>query len=90
ELLVLDEPTANLDRPSEEDLFALLKELNERHTIVLVSHDPTFVSDFVERVVCVNRTVALHPTADMNRESTRDLFGMSVRMVRHDLHGNGK
>ena len=61
-MLILDEPTANLDKKIESELFQLLKSLNERLTVLMVSHDPTFVSDFVEEVVCVNRSVAIHPT----------------------------
>ncbi len=90
ELLVLDEPTANLDKQIESDLYNLLKRLNERLTIVMVSHDPAFVSDFVEHVVCVNRTVAMHPTADIKAGSLSDVYGSPVRMIRHDLHNHGK
>jgi len=53
-ILLLDEPTANLDANSEKDLYELLRKLNKDLTIILVSHDPAFVSDFVKRAVCVN------------------------------------
>ncbi|MDH4156024.1 MAG: ABC transporter ATP-binding protein [candidate division Zixibacteria bacterium] len=86
ELLLLDEPTANLDRRVERELHDLLLRLNKRLTIILVSHDPTFVWDFVERVVCVHRTVAVHPTANMAREAISELYGTPMRMVRHDRH----
>lgn len=88
DLLVLDEPTANLDRKVERELFDLLKLLNERLTILMVSHDPAFVSDFVEQVVCVNRTVAVHPTTDRHREFIDELYH-GIRMVRHDQHAEG-
>jgi zinc transport system ATP-binding protein len=88
ELLFLDEPTANLDRQIESELFDIFKELNNRLTIIMVSHDPAFVSDFVEHVVCVNRTVAVHPTAKMDRQFIGELYGTQVRMVRHDLHNH--
>ncbi|UCD64241.1 MAG: ABC transporter ATP-binding protein [Candidatus Zixiibacteriota bacterium] len=89
DLLVLDEPTANLDRKAERELFGLLKKLNQRLTIIMVSHDPAFVSDFVEQVVCVNRTVAVHPTTDRHREYIDELY-RDVRMVRHDRHAEGE
>ena len=90
DLLLLDEPTANLDRQIEAELFDIFRELNSRLTIVMVSHDPAFVSDFVEHVVCVNRTVAVHPTAIMDRQFIGELYGTQVRMVRHDLHNNNR
>ena len=89
DLLVLDEPTANLDRKVERELFDLLKLLNEQLTIVMVSHDPAFVSDFVEQVVCVNRTVAVHPTTDRHQEFIDELY-RGIRMVRHDKHAEGE
>ena len=90
DMLLLDEPTANLDRAVERELFDLLKDLNGRLTIMMVSHDPAFVSDFVEQVVCVNRTVAVHPTTDRDREFIDELYGEGMRMVRHDKHAEGE
>ena len=84
-MLILDEPTANLDKKIESELFQLLKKLNERLTVLMVSHDPTFVSDFVEEVVCVNRSVALHPTAAMDRHLLHELYDLPMKLVRHDL-----
>ncbi|MFH2054775.1 MAG: ABC transporter, partial [bacterium] len=63
-----------------------LHDLNERLTIILVSHDPAFVSDFVEEVVCVNRQVSIHPTSALEGELVDELYGRQVRLVRHDRH----
>lgn len=91
DLLLLDEPTANLDLAVEQELFELLRKLNQRLTIVMVSHDPAFVSQFVERVVCVNRKVAVHPTSEMEEEIMNELYGRRVRLVRHDQYNaNGR
>jgi zinc transport system ATP-binding protein len=86
DMLLLDEPTANLDRNAERELFRILKKLNQRLTVMMISHDPAFVSDFVEQVVCVNRTVVVHPTTDRDREFIGELYGDRLRMVRHDKH----
>ncbi len=86
ELLMLDEPTANLDQQIEKELYDLLRRLSQRLTIIMVSHDPAFVSEFVHQVVCVNHTVAIHPTSDMERSSMQEIYGMPMRLVRHDLH----
>ena len=84
ELLLLDEPTASLDVRVEEELYELLKELNERLTIVLVSHDLGFVSQFVKSVVCVKRRVVVHPTSEITGAIIQEIYGGDVRMVRHD------
>jgi zinc transport system ATP-binding protein len=84
ELLLLDEPTSNVDSLVEARLLELLRELNRRMTIVMVSHDLGFVSGFVESVICVNRRVVVHPTSRLNGQVIHDLYGGEVRMVRHD------
>lgn len=83
-LLLLDEPTANIDRRVEEDFFDTLQDLNRRMTILLVSHDVGFVSRVVKSVICVNRRVNIHPTTSMDGEVIKDIYGTDMRMVRHD------
>jgi zinc transport system ATP-binding protein len=83
ELLLLDEPTANVDTLVEARLFDVLRELSRRLTVVIVSHDLGFVSDLVENVVCVNRKVVVHPTSRLTGAMIQDIYGGSVRMVRH-------
>lgn len=43
-LLLLDEPTANIDRPAEEELRASLLELARDHNVVVVTHSPVLLS----------------------------------------------
>jgi zinc transport system ATP-binding protein len=84
ELLILDEPTANIDAASEEHLFELLTKLNERLTVMLVTHDVGFASNFFKSIVCVNRQVVLHPTSELTGELIRNMYGGDIRMIRHD------
>ena len=86
DLLLLDEPTANLDLHVEGQLYDLLQRLNENLTIVLVSHDLGFVSDLVKTVICVNRTAFVHPTDQLTGDAILNLYGGDVRLVRHDHH----
>ena len=84
QLLLLDEPTANVDTVAQERFLDILQELNRRMTIVLVSHDLGFVSHRVKTVVCVNRQVFVHPTSELTGEHIRALYGSNIRMIRHD------
>jgi zinc transport system ATP-binding protein len=86
DILLLDEPTANLDLVVEKEFFKILKNLNERLTIIMVSHEPAFVLEFVKRVICVNRKVSEHPTCEIDGQFMGDLYGGQLRMVRHDQH----
>lgn len=89
ELLLLDEPTANLDPSVQDDLYELLHRLNERLTVVVVSHDVGFVSKYVQKVVCVNRTAVLHPVSAIHGELITMLYGgMEMRIVDHGHHSH--
>lgn len=83
EILILDEPTANIDMRLESDIFDQLKRLNERMTILVVSHDIAFISDYVHRVACLNRTLVCHHTDHIDGQMVQNLYGENVRMVAH-------
>ena len=82
-ILLLDEPTANIDMRVENEIFDLLKLLNERMTILVVSHDIAFISGYVQRVACLNRTLICHNTEDIDGHAIQELYGEDVRMVAH-------
>jgi zinc transport system ATP-binding protein len=84
ELLLLDEPAAGLDQKVEKDFFELLRELNRSKTMLLVSHDLGFVSSFVKTVVCVHRTVDVHPMSRLDGAMIQELYGGDVHLVHHD------
>jgi zinc transport system ATP-binding protein len=85
-LLLLDEPTANIDQRLEGEIFDLLAELNKRLTIVVVSHDIAFISRYVTRVACLNQTLVCHPTDDISAATISALYGEQVQMISHS-HG---
>jgi len=82
-LLLLDEPTANVDRLGQQNLYELLRQLNAKLTIMLVSHDIGVVSKFATHVLCVNRTVYMHPTRELTGEMVSELYGGNIALVRH-------
>jgi zinc transport system ATP-binding protein len=83
EILILDEPTANIDVATEANIFELLKQHNESMTIIVVSHDIAFISNYVDRVGCLNRTLICHHTDDISGKTIEDLYGTPVRMIHH-------
>jgi zinc transport system ATP-binding protein len=84
DLLLLDEPTANLDLAMEGDLYELLQTLNQSLTVVMVSHDIGFVSEVVKSVICVKRKVLMHQTSEITGEIINEIYGSPMRMVRHN------
>ena len=84
EILVLDEPTANIDIQAEENIFALLKQYNEHITIIVVSHDIAFISAYVNRVGCLNKTLVCHETEAISGKTFEELYGAPVKMIHHN------
>ena len=83
-ILILDEPTAHMDLRVEEDIFELLKELNHRMTIIIVSHDVGFITHYVTRAACLNRSLLCHQTVEINQDTMNKLYGAPVRIIHHN------
>jgi len=63
-LLVLDEPTANMDAQSEALLYKTLGDCKGKMTILIVTHDTEYVSSLTDRVLCLgeNCKIVQHRT----------------------------
>lgn len=87
DLLLLDEPTASVDLAAAKRLMQTLRTIAQRRTIIMVSHDPTFIYDLVSRVICVNQRAHIHPTSELTTARLRELYGEDARLIRHDQRG---
>jgi zinc transport system ATP-binding protein len=88
-LLLLDEPTSNLDVAMERSLYDLLAHLHQQMTIALVTHDIGFVTDISKTVVCVKQSVVCHETGELTGELMSEIYGREVRAVLHDHDHRG-
>lgn len=73
-LLVADEPTGDLDRPSAEAVMELLVELNREHgqTVVMVTHDPAAAAHAKETLHLADGRIADRPShGPFHRRSDR-------------------
>ena len=61
-ILMLDEPTNELDPQSQNDFYSLLKELNEKNKITIIwsSHDMDAVNKYANKVSCINKRMFFH------------------------------
>lgn len=83
-LLLLDEPTANIDIHAEKSVLDILNEINREVAIVIISHDIGFVSRYIKKVACLNKTLLCHRTTELSAELIQQLYEVSVRAVRHE------
>lgn len=89
DLLLLDEPTANVDLTIEAQFLDSLDRLRERATIVMVTHDIDLISRLGDSVLCVNHRVHQHAVGDLHGELLREIFSGEHRLehdrkARHD------
>jgi len=82
-LLLLDEPTSSTDPHAEDSLFDLLKNISKDRAILLVSHDIGFVTHYVQKVICLNKTLVCHPTEKMTPEIIEKLYGGTFHIIPH-------
>lgn len=96
DLLVLDEPTQGVDVTGQEELYALIAGVRERHGcgVLMVSHDLHLVMAATDRVLCLNQHVCCegHPEAVSAHPEYLRLFGLppgsrlAVYSHHHDHH----
>jgi len=67
-LLVLDEPTATLDRATATDIGALLSELGRERAVLVATHDPALIA-VAEAHLDLGRDAAAAPTGALDGET---------------------
>jgi zinc transport system ATP-binding protein len=82
-ILLLDEPTANLDQNVSISLYELLHQLNEFVTILMISHDISAVSAYVKTIGCLNRTLHYHGGNQVTSEMLEQAYGDRVQQLVH-------
>ncbi|MCD6459814.1 ABC transporter ATP-binding protein [bacterium] len=86
QLLLLDEPMANVDTLIEKKLSDILKTLQKRMAVIMVSHDLGLVANIFQKVICVNKKAYVHKTDQLDGTMINQLYGEKIRLVNHDKH----
>jgi ABC-type Mn2+/Zn2+ transport system ATPase subunit len=88
DILLLDEPFAGVDAPTQESMLGLLDDLNARGITILVStHDlPLATSRFGHLLLLNHRLIAFGPPDDIvTAESLGATFGSQVLFYKNDV-----
>jgi len=87
-ILLLDEPAAALDAPAQGKLYKLLRQLCDEldMSIVMVEHDIAAISDYVDSVACLNRSIHHHALRGetIPEQVWHDMYGNHMHVVAHD------
>lgn len=69
-LLILDEPTSNIDAKTQKEIYKILKRINEFHTIISISHDIPITLEYATRILYINKQIHSHevPKLELNSD----------------------
>ncbi|MBO7655239.1 MAG: ATP-binding cassette domain-containing protein, partial [Kiritimatiellae bacterium] len=83
ELLLLDEPVANVDPEHASKLHDLFSRLTETMTVMMVSHNLSVVTGHATHVLCVNHGAELHPIGEVASATFKESFGGELMEIHH-------
>lgn len=84
-LLLLDEPMASIDPPMRAEFYALLEKLRKQMAIVLVSHDLSAVSIYVNKIACLNRRLFYHGSKEITAEEIEAAYQCPIELIAHGV-----
>jgi zinc transport system ATP-binding protein len=82
-LLLLDEPMASIDPNMQAEFYELLDRLKERLAIVLVSHDISAVSIYVNEIACLNHQLFYHGSKEISAEELEKSYHCPIQLIAH-------
>jgi len=84
-MLLLDEPTTGVDMPMQTEFYELLAGLKHSMSIVLVSHDISAVSIYVDKIACLNHQLYYHGSKEVGPEILEATYKCPVQMIAHGI-----
>ena len=84
-ILILDEPMASVDVQVRNSIYELLQRLNERITILMVSHDVSAISTVVKSVGCLNRWLYYHGGRELTPGMLEAAYQCPVDLIAHGV-----
>jgi zinc transport system ATP-binding protein len=87
-VLLFDEPTAGVDEPGEQGIYALFRHLQreEGMTLLLISHELSLVYRFADNVLCLSRRRMFFgpPLEILTPDRLREVYGAPMSFHAHD------
>jgi zinc transport system ATP-binding protein len=85
DILLLDEPTASVDPQMSGSIYELLNELNQKATIVLISHDMSAISSYTKTVGCLNRRLFYHGGQEVTEDMVSAAYHCPIDLIAHGV-----
>lgn len=84
-LLILDEPSTGIDSKRQKEFYELLNRLKSEIAILLVTHDMSAVSVYVDKVACLNRRLHYHNSKELSPEDLEAAYQCPVEIIAHGV-----
>ena len=84
-LLLLDEPTAGIDSNMQAEFYELIDSLKQRMAIIMVSHDISAVSIYVDQIACLNRQLFYHGSKEVSAEALEKTYHCPIQLIAHGV-----
>jgi zinc transport system ATP-binding protein len=86
-VLLCDEPTAGVDEPGEEGLYATIHRLQQQQglTLILISHELNIVYRYATSVLCLSRGRGFRgsPLEILTPERLQEIYGAPMKFHHH-------
>jgi zinc transport system ATP-binding protein len=83
-LLLLDEPVSSIDTQWQQSFYELLQKLNRELAIILVTHDISVISTYIDKMACLNKKLYYHGSKKEGLYKLAELYECPVQLISHE------
>ncbi|MBD3398013.1 ATP-binding cassette domain-containing protein [Candidatus Micrarchaeota archaeon] len=82
-LLLLDEPISSLDPDAQKSFYELLGRLKEKMAIMIVTHDLTAVTEYMDKLACLNGNLYYHGKTKEGIKHLEATYQCPIELIAH-------
>ena len=76
---------ASIDPEMQSSFYKLMAKLNEKMTIILVSHDVGAVSTHVDKIACLNQKLYYHGDVENSAHGLEEIYHCPIELISHGI-----
>lgn len=84
-LLILDEPSTGIDSRMQKEFYELLNRLKSEIAIIMVTHDISAVSVYVDKIGCLNRKFHYHDSKELSLHDLEVSYQCPIELIAHGV-----
>ncbi|MCB1175494.1 MAG: ATP-binding cassette domain-containing protein [Leptospiraceae bacterium] len=85
DLLLMDEPLANLDTEVSHRLMQFLHEHRQTTAVIMSTHNVEVLSRYFDSLACLNRQLHYHGKMQLEQSVFEEVYGCDVELIAHGL-----